>query len=154
MPVTADKVCIGGSALQIKGPCPSPDLCRSPAGGIFITNSACGNSGYELLVSTDHQLGSTLITGDHQLHFRVGRGLEGCCLIEQLSCTGGWGGNSTQCLKGWCRCLTVLPEGHIWNNGFVFSFNSDLWLDKKLKKSWKTNNKIEEFFLLPLKLNF
>lgn len=69
MPVTADKVCIGGSALQIKGPCASPDLCRSPAVGIFIKISACGNSGYELLVSTDHQLGSTLIAGDHQLHF-------------------------------------------------------------------------------------
>lgn len=28
MPVTADRVCIGGSALQIKGPGTSPDLCR------------------------------------------------------------------------------------------------------------------------------
>lgn len=83
MAVTADKVCVGGSALQIKGPCPSPDLCRSPAVGIFyfiffFTNSACSNSGYELLVSIDPQLGSTLIAADHQLHFGVESGLEGC----------------------------------------------------------------------------
>lgn len=89
MPVTADKVCIGGSALQIKGPCASPDLCRSPAVGIFITNSACGYSGYEFLVSTDHQLGSTLIAGEHQLQFSVGNGLKGCHQLQQLPCTRG-----------------------------------------------------------------